>query len=303
MTPVQEKQVRLSIVIAAWNNSSSLRQCLDSLAGKADSADTEVIVVSNYDGGTREMVEKQFPSVKYFFLSGDATVPELRTKGIYCARGEIVALLEDHCTFDENWCAEIKKAHELPYSIIGGSVENASRERPLDWAVYFYDYGKYMLPNRAGVVDSLSGINVSYKRSVLNTVTQNFEQGFMETFINEELKKQGEVLYMAPAAIVYHQKHYEMKAAFTQSYRYGRSFGGMRALNIPFWQRILLILGSLTLPVLLPSRIALTTVKKRRYLKELLRCLPHLLLLMTSWSYGELCGYVGGEVTDSSRRV
>ncbi len=302
MTAVLAKQVRLSIVIAAWNNSSLLRQCLASLARQADCKDTEVIVASSYNCGAREMVEREFPQVKLISLT-EATVPELRTKGISCARGEIVALLEDHCTFDQNWCAEIKKAHELPYSVIGGSVENASGERPLDWAVYFYDYGKYMLPNQAGVVDSLSGINISYKRLVLERVAKSFQQGFLETFINEELKKQGEALYLAPLAIVYHQKNYEIKDAFTQSYRYGRSFSGMRTRNTTLWQRIGLILGSLTLPVLLPSRIALRTVRKGRYLKELLRSLPHLLLLMTSWSYGELCGYVGGEVTDSSRRV
>ena len=303
MTPVQEKQVRLSIVIAAWNNSSSLRKCLASLARQADCEDNEVIVICNYYSGARAMVEREFPSVKLISVPEETTVPELRTRGISFASGDIIALLEDHCTFDENWCAEIKKAHELPYSIIGGSVENTSGERPLDWAVYFYDYGKYMLPNQAGVVDSLSGINVSYKRSVLDKLEPSFQQGFFETFINAELKKQGDVLYLAPRAIVYHQKHYEMKAAFTQSYRYGRSFGGMRTLHTKFWQRVGLIFGSLTLPVLLPLRIALRTLRKGRYLKELVWCLPHLLLLMTSWSFGEFCGYVGGQVTDSSKRV
>ncbi|MGI8899063.1 MAG: glycosyltransferase [Pyrinomonadaceae bacterium] len=293
----------LSIVIAAWNNSSSLRKCLASLAGQADREDTEVIVISNYNSGARAMVEREFPNVKLISAPVQTTVPELRTRGISRASGKIIALLEDHCTFSENWCAEIKKAHQLPYSIIGGSVENASGERPLDWAVYFYDYGKYMLPNQAGIVGSLSGINVSYKRSVLEKVEQSFRQGFLETFINEELKKQGEALYLAPLAIVYHQKNYEIKDAFTQSYRYGRSYGGMRTLNTKFWHRIGLILSSLTLPVLLPSRIALRTVRKGRYLKELLRSFPHILLLMTSWSYGELCGYVGGPVTDPSRRL
>ncbi|MBA3768744.1 MAG: glycosyltransferase [Acidobacteria bacterium] len=303
MTAASAKQVRLSIVIAAWNNTSLLRQCLASLARQADREDTEVIVASNYDSAAREMAEREFPKVKLISLPEETTVPELRTRGISCASGEVVALLEDHCTFDENWRAEIIKAHELPYSIIGGSVENASVERPLDWAVYFYDYAKYMLPNQPGVVDSLSGINVSYKRSVLDRVEQSFRQGFMETFINEELKQQGELLYLAPAAVVYHQKHYEMKDAFVQTYRYGRSFSGMRTLNVTLLQRLGLILGSLMLPALLSSRIVLRTVKKGRYVKELFWCLPHLLLLVTSWSYGELCGYIGGEVDNPSRRV
>jgi hypothetical protein len=90
-------------------------------------------------------------------------VPELRTKGINLAHGEIFALVEDYCTLDEHWCAEIKKAHRLPFSVIGGAVENRSPDKLLNWAVYFYDYGKYMFPAQPGAVETLSGMNVSYK--------------------------------------------------------------------------------------------------------------------------------------------
>ncbi|MGI0001659.1 MAG: glycosyltransferase family 2 protein [Nitrososphaeraceae archaeon] len=293
--------MKLSVVIAASNNASLLEQCLASLRGQGEAADIEVIVVSNYNAGTQEMIEKQFPQVKHISLPEDTTVPELRAMGISYSRGEIMALAEDHCVFDENWCSEIKKAHELPYSVIGGSVENASCERSLDWAVYFYEYGKYMLPNQADVVDSLPGNNVSYKRCVLEEIDGSLRKGFFETFIHWELRRQGYSLYLIPSAIVYHKKSYKAKETFIQCYHHGRSFAGLRVSDASLLKRIEFILGSLILPFLLPLRIVLRAIRKGRHIRELFLSLPYLLLLMVGWSFGEFCGYVGGEGRSSRK--
>lgn len=296
-----EERPKLSVVIAAFNNSSSLKRCLTSLNGQGESLDTEVIVVSNYGEGGREMIGRQFSHVRYFHLSAGTTVPELRAHGIRHARGDIVALAEDHCTFDKNWCSEIRKAHELSYPVIGGSVENASCKSLLDWAVYFYEYGRYMLPDKGGVVNGLSGNNVSYKRTLLIQLEESFKKGFFETFIHRELKRGGKPLFLVPSAIVYHTKNYKIREAFIQCYHHGRSFGGMRISNAPLLKRMVFVLCSVTLPVLLPSRIALKILKKGRHIKELLFSFPYLFLLMVSWSYGEFCGYLFGGGKSSAR--
>ena len=296
MIPNATTGLRLSVVVAAWNGTVPLGQCLASLEKQiVDSSDTEIIVVSNDGGKARQMIDEQYSFVKYIPLAKDKTVPQLRAQGICRASGEIVALLEDHCTFDENWCAEIKRAHELPYSIVGGSVENASCERLLDWAVYFYDYGRYMLPNRAGVVTALSGANVSYKRSVLVEIADDFRKGFFEAFIHAELQRRGHELYLMPSAIMYHNKTYVMKDALIDCYHLARSFAGRRIFNASLSRRAALVLASLSLPILLPARIAAGILRKRRHVKELIMSFPHLTLLIMSWSWGEFCGYLRGE--------
>lgn len=290
----EQQNVRLSVVIAAWNGEAMLSQCLASLNGQTDPADTEIIVASNFAEGT-ELLRENFPHLRYLSLPAGTTVPELRAAGIRCSRGEVVALLEDNCSVDPNWSSEIRRAHESPYAIVGGSVENVSFDTALDWAVYFYDYGKYMIPNQAGEVSTLSGNNVSYKRSVLESVQDRFREGFFETFIHEELKRQGHKLYLLPSAIVYHQKSYEARNALADCYHHARTYAGQRISRAPLGKRLVFISGSLILPILLPARIASTTIKKGRHLKELLRSFPHLVLLMSSWSLGEFCGYLCGE--------
>jgi len=293
---------KLSIVIAAFNNVSLLEQCLTSLKGQWEEPDTEVFVAANYSEGVEQMIKNNFPSVLYRCFSKKTTVPELRTEGILQTTGEIVALAEDHGTFDNRWCAQIKKAHESSYSIIGGSIENVSKGL-LGWAVYFHDYGKYMLPSRAGVVKTLSEFNISYKRALLNEIKDDFQNGFFGALLDLKLAKEGNSLYLMPTAIVYHNKSYTFKKAFIQCYHYGRSFAVMRVANTSLFLRLGLALGSILLPVILSLRILLNTLRKKRLVKELILSFPYLVLLMISWSYGELCGYLIGEGESTAKWV
>ena len=292
MNVSENEQIKLSIVIAAWNGISSLRQCLESLEKQTDKAATETIVAANFQ---TDFSDGEFSSaIKFLNLPAGTIVPELRLAGIAAAHGKIVALLEDHCVFDARWSEEIKRAHKSA-SIVGGSVENASVERALDWAVYFYDYGKYMLPNRAGASGTLSGINVSYKRAILDEIRETYRSGFYETFVNEELKKRGHQLVLTPSAIVYHKKNYKTRRAAEHSYHLARSFAAQRVADSDFLKRAFFAATSLILPVLLPARIILATMKKGRHLKELVSATPYLIFLMLIWSYGEFCGYLFGE--------
>jgi glycosyltransferase involved in cell wall biosynthesis len=294
MTQSDDKQIDFSVVIAAWNGVSLLRDCLLSLEKQIETGGTEVIVVSNFETGVSES-KKQFPFAKHIVLSEKTTVPKLRARGILEARGEIVALLEDFCTFDCKWREEIEKAHEKPYSIVGGAVENFSGATALDWAVYFYDYGKYMPPVTSGVTDTLSGMNVSYKREVLDSLRENYENGFFEFFIHEELKRRGHELYLTQSAVIFHRKNYNLKRISVQFHHQARSFAARRVNCFPLSKRFSFLLASLTLPILLPARILSRTINKKRHFKELIKSVPFLMILMSVWAYGEFCGYLSGE--------
>ena len=189
--------MKLSIVIVSPNTAALLERCLMSLAGQMESSDTGVIVVSNYDGAAA-MVAARFPHVRCLPMPPHTTVPELRAEGIRHSHGAIVALAEDHGYFGEGWCDAVTEAHEGPHAIIGGVVENDPAQAPLDWAVYFYDYSKYMLPQMAGPVETLSGNNVSYKRTLLNAERDSYRNGFYEAFLHQRFKELGHALYLAP---------------------------------------------------------------------------------------------------------
>ncbi|MGH9843088.1 MAG: glycosyltransferase family 2 protein [Blastocatellia bacterium] len=98
--------------LAGPGTSRDLQRCLDSLHEQSEAADMEmeIIAVGNYSTGD---LRSRYTRVKFVAMPISTTVPQLRMLGIAQSRGEIVALIEDHCVVDENWSAEIKRAHEL----------------------------------------------------------------------------------------------------------------------------------------------------------------------------------------------
>lgn len=290
---------QLSIVVAAWNSPELLSACLSSLEAQVSDLSTEVIVVSNYDCPLQ--LKQRFPFARFDRECDTAIVPKLRTQGVLRSAGQIVAILEDHCTVGDGWCAEIIRSHELPYSIVGGSVENSSDQRALDWAVYFYDYGRFMLPDTPRVVASLSGANVSYKRQALERVSPLYKDGFYEEVVHDELLRLGYSLYLAPAAVVHHNKEYSLPFALTQAFHHARTYGAKRISGAVPAKRLMYMIGSLILPLMLPLRTSARVVRKGRHLKALARSLPYLILLLAGWSCGEFSGYVLGEGKSAER--
>lgn len=284
--------IKLSIVIAAWNGAEALRRCLISLEKQIEAA--EVIAVSNFSVEDLES-DSRFSYVKFIELAAEMTVPQLRSRGINLAHGEIIALSEDHCFFDKDWCQDIRKAHESNNAAVGGAIENADGSRALDWAVYFFDYGKYMPPNQTGESETLSGFNTSYKKEVLDELWEIYADGFFEIFFNEELKKRGHKLFLTDSAIIFHAKNYELKKTLIQFYHLARSFAARRILAAPFSKHAAFAVVSLCLPIILPTRIALIVIRKNRRFKELVSSFPCLVLLLSAWAWGEFRGYLGGE--------
>jgi GT2 family glycosyltransferase len=293
--------MELAVVIAAWNGPESLERCLASLAEEIDTGEIEVIVASNYASEAEGMIRAQYPSVSLVALPREATVPELRARGVARASGAIVALLEDHAVCAPGWAEAMRRAHRSPWAAVGGAVENASRSRRIDWAVYFYDYGAYMPPGLAGETAVLTGLNVSYKREALEAVGDEIRDGFFETRVHAALRDLGYRLYFEPGALVFHDKSHALVGAIRQAFHFGRSFAAMRVATAPATVRAALALGTPLLPVLLLARIASHTMRNGRHRRELLGCLPHLVALVAGWSAGELCGYAAGDGGSTAR--
>lgn len=289
MTDSEAAPIRLSMVIAAWNGAEALERCLDSLGRW--SAVTEIVVAANC--AIPDSLAARFSRVRFLSLSAAAVVPELRSAGILASSGEIIALTEDHCRCRPGWSEEIVRAHDDSAPAIGGPVENARIERALDWAVYFYDYGKFMPPVDTGPAHELSGANSSYKRSALMAEVNCFRDGFHEPVVHAALEKHGG-LRLDARLTVDHDKTYRLGPAMRQAYHLARSYAARRVQETGLATKWLLTLASPILFLLLPARVIGAILRKRRRIGALARCLPYLLLLTESWAWGEIHGYAAG---------
>src|SRR5579864_5859181 len=149
----------LTVVIAAVNGWDMLKSTLDSLDAQPERAKLEVVVVTT-DGATLRRLRANLPQVKLVEVGERFSIPKLRFLGIEHARGEIVAILEDHCEVGPSWADAIFAAHQRPSGAVGGPVENGQGGL-INWAVYFCEYSAYMAPLNEGESDDLPGNNIA----------------------------------------------------------------------------------------------------------------------------------------------
>lgn len=292
---------RLSVVIVSVNGLGCIAECLEKLEALREREQMEVLVLDRRTDATARTIAERFPWVTLRAGLLGKSIPELRWEGMRAARGEWIAIIEDHCMVSRHWAAEILRLTDAAYGVVGGPVENGARERILDWAFFLAEYGPCMPPLREGETEAVPGNNAAYRRSLL-PLDESKWAGAWESFLQNELRKRGVRIFLSPAMLVYHKKSFRLGEMLEQRFLYSRSFAAMRANGMPGGKRALYAVLSLALPPVLLWRILRCVLSKRRNFRQLLLGLPAIILFVLSWAAGEIVGYLAGP-GDSLERV
>ncbi len=291
--PAMNAGPRLSVVVVSFSPPAVRAQCLTALSSQAAGGDVEILVVGHACDRDEKgaSLQARFPHVKWLATPAHDTVPRRRSLGITQSRGEIVALLEDDCVVTEDWCSSVITAHSGPFVAIGGPIEPGDYRSGFDWAVFFCEYGRFMMPF-TGHVPALPGNNVAYKRSVLMPL--NADEGFYEVFTHEQWRQQGHTLLAEPKMAVRNIGSWSRQHTLRSAYHHGRAFGGMRVEGQPGWRRLSYAALAVCLPLLQVARVVRHVLSRKRHVPALLRALPWIGLFTVSWSWGEFLGYLLG---------
>ena len=299
----------LSVVVVITGDTLSFRCDSTDLAGTLEALScqnfpppTEIIVPFHQGVDGIEALVRRFPGVHFMLvehLKNQAGVggsrehhDELRAIGMKATRGDIVAFLEDHVRPDSHWCACIVEAHrQNRYAAIGGAIENGIN-RPLHWAVYFTDLGKYQNPLKEGETTFASVVNVSYKRAKLESIRPIWQEKFNETIVNGALIERGEKIVLSARVIVRHYRHnLRLGTVMREFFIWGRSYALTRSRLVKNRRRNAYAILSPLLPGVLLLRMTVNLMRKGRNLLTFVKTFPITALLTTSWSCGELVGY------------
>lgn len=291
---------RLSVVVASWTGTEALLRCLQSLLSQTGAPADEIIVARNFELGD-DLLRREFRSVVDLALPPETPVPLLRSAGLAVATGEVVAFIEDHCECGPGWRDAMVRAHTLPFDAVGGPVDLANGGRPLDWAVYFYDYSRFTPPITSGPAGSLSGANASYKHSLLRTLATALQAGVLEVILEREIHQRGLAMYLSSEAVVVHRKRNSAGHSFRLTFALARGYAAQRVAGLGAFRRGAFASVMPFLPLLLAGRILRSAFRTRRHMVRLAMAFPWLALLLGAWSLGEIAGYIGG-AGDSQRR-
>ncbi len=284
----------LSVVVVVLSGRACLGRCLTALAPQVSELGAELIVPCDEGLGDVDGLRARFPVARFVATAGRRSYAELRALAFGEARGEVIALTEDHCTPDPDWCTNVLRAHEGPHAAVGGAVDKDPPDTALDWAVYLCDFSRYMSPLREGPARYLTDCNVSYKRAALELFPDLWHEEFHETTVHWALLERGESLWLSPRMVVRQQRSLGLGEALRERFAFGRLFASTRVAEAGRARRLLYAVSSPALPVLLLGRIASNVLRKRRRLGEFTRALPIALLLTTVWAAGECTGYLTG---------
>lgn len=154
----------VSVVIASYNQESTIKACLESLTNQKTIIPFEVIVVDSSTNGAASMARSFVPRIKLIRRDQRTSWGSARNIGIKRAKGDIIAFTDTDCIVSDDWVEEICKAHKN-YSVVGGSVKNGNPGNLLGWALFLMEFGEFAV-NKTRIVANLPGCNVSYKKSV-----------------------------------------------------------------------------------------------------------------------------------------
>jgi glycosyltransferase involved in cell wall biosynthesis len=285
---------RLSVIVVILAGREYLVRCLDALA---EQTLTPAEIIVPHDDQLENVAElrARFPSVRFEHRPGNRTYAQLRAAGFHEAVGEIVALTEDHCSPDPDWCATIVELHDSDFAAVGGSVDKSGHDTALNWATYLSDFGRYMNPVKDGPAGYLTDCNVSYKRASLNATAALWQDEFHETTVNWALQEAGKQLLLSPRVIVRQQRSLTLGYALRERFEFGRLFASTRVAAAGPQARLTYTAASALLPAVLIGRVLKNVLQKRRAIGQCARAFPALLLINIVWSAGEFVGYITGK--------
>ena len=288
----QASPPRLSVVVVILGGRSYLHRWLERFTGYEGKKDVEVLVPCDDCVSDLPSLQREFPSVRFLHAPGQHSYAQLRSLGVRQSRGAVVAITEDHCTPDPNWCARILAEHQSRHAAIGGAIEKEEPDTILNWAIYLSDFSRYMNPVPEGPSHYLTDCNVSYKRTALESIADLWATEFHETSVNWTLESRGESLWLSSSIPVLQQRSLRLGTALRERYAFGRLFAGTRVAHTTVVKRTMYAILSWMLPALLVARVAKNVFDKRRHVGAFLRALPAIVLMAVIWSLGEFIGYI-----------
>jgi glycosyltransferase involved in cell wall biosynthesis len=284
----------VSVVVASIVGPPFIDDCLASLFAQKNAPDFEVIVVDCRGPENVARLAQRFPAARFVQLQQRDTVPQLRRIGAEQARGQIVAIIEEHCLAADDWIATIASAFTPGYVAVGGPVDFRSDGRLRDWITYFIEYNSYFPPWPDSDTTNIGSANAAYRRATLMANLDLLSAGYWEAALHPKLLAEGAKFRSSSAMIVYHRGPFDYLYYLRQRYLFSRAFAGARRQTLTLPKRAAYLLAAPVIPFLLLARIASRVLAKNCHVGKFLLCLPLLVLAMASYVFGEWMGYAFG---------
>lgn len=221
-------ELALSVVLASGHGWSDAEPTLSRLAAMDPPGGMEVIFCDG-SGHVAPPAEELDGRLRVVAMPGES-VFALRARGVGLARGEIVAITEDHCMPEPDWADALVAAHarHRGAAAIAGAVTNGAPEDAWDWANFLMTFAEHMPPVSATAgARAPSVANGSIKRSAV-AMPSDPEPGWFELELMPSLLGAGRVVRDDGPRVAHVQSHGGGRATLAAHFHNGRACTGLR---------------------------------------------------------------------------
>ncbi len=273
----------LSVVIAATDSAEAVARAVASIDASSR-GEIECIVASS------TIAPRDLAGVRWIRGKAGSGVPHLRRLGLDQARGRVVVFTEDSCVFPPGWADDYLDAFADDRTrAASGPVLPPLDGRAIDWAVFFCEYAVF-LPRNPHPSTRLAGNNFAIRRDlssqldreeiheseVAATVLRIGCDGFLETVKRPEVS---------------HVRHYGIKEAFRDRFRFGFEFGLRRGRGFAPVKRLAGLIAGPAILAVQVARLFREVGARPHYWGVFVKNLPVTLALLTTWCVGEWLGW------------
>ena len=206
-----------------------LRQALEALIDQTSERPDQVVVVNGGDEQADKVVHsfagRHGVKVK-LAKTVNVNLAASRNVGLPHCAGDIVAMTDDDAEVFPDWVAQMKRVHaEHPDAgAVGGAIIGAASDRSL--ISRLADVATFPSPPEPAHVRTLPGVNISYKREVIERIGPQDETLFRgeDVDYNWRVKRLGYEILYHPAIKVRHHHRPNLKQFLHQHHMYGRAY-------------------------------------------------------------------------------
>ncbi|CAG0992556.1 Putative mycofactocin biosynthesis glycosyltransferase MftF [Anaerolineae bacterium] len=220
--------VTLAVLICTYNRADLLRQCLQALLQRSAALPDQVVIVNGGDERADDVVRdfaQRSPIRIDLIKTVNRNLAASRNVGLPYCQGDIIAMTDDDAEVFPDWIMQLKRLHALhpAAGAIGGAVIGSDSKSLLSRIADQVTFSAYAT---ARAVRTLPGVNVSYKRTVVEQVGPQDETLFRgeDVDYNWRAKQLGYEIYYDPAVRVLHHHRPTFRAFLRQHYMYGRAY-------------------------------------------------------------------------------
>ena len=214
----------VSVVVCSYNGSATIRDCMEGLQ-RLDYPNYEVIVVNDGSKDNLAEIVKEYPVT--LISTHNRGLSNARNTGLYKAKGEIVAYIDDDAYPDEHWLRYIAYAYlNSNHACIGGPNLVPHEDGPIAKCVANAPGGPVHVLETDEIAEHVPGCNMTFRREALLKIG-GFDPVFRaagdDVDVCWRIQNAGHTIGYHPSALVWHHRRNSLKAYWKQQKGYGKA--------------------------------------------------------------------------------